>query len=586
MKKYTAEQLNILLDELLTYPHELPWLEWKHSNNDIERIGKYISALANSACIEKREFGYMIWGIDNESKNVVGTTFSPGIAKKGNQPLEIYLKNTLSPNIAFAFYQFEYNEKNIVLLEVEAAYRQPIMFKEDAFIRIGESLTELRNHPDLSAKIYRTVEKDWSAETIIGATIEDLAPEAIKAARERYSEKHRNDSFAEEIANWSTEEFLNKAKLTINGKITKAAIVLLGKPESTHWLNQSVVKITWNLLDNDNTSIDYQHFEPPLLLAVDRIFAKIRNITIRTMPDGTLFPVEITQYDSWVFREALHNCIAHQDYTLCRNIVIAEYPDRVQFSNIGAFAPETLENVLHDNGRPRFYLNRQLTEAMVELNMIDTIGSGIKRMFKKQQKRYMPMPDYIIYTEPEEMVQVILYGKILDGRYTKLLMRQTDLNLDEIILLDKLQKGVPISREAATQLRKKRLIEGRYPNIYPAEKIAVTTDKLEEYLDNKAYDDAFYIQKILEYLCKKGHANRQEITRLIKKHLSQQLSEVQKNQKIGNLLSVKMAARMKVIVNVGSRNKPAWELTDAGRIACKKSNTSCKKGCKNEICHK
>ena len=194
--------------------------------------------------------------------------------------------------------------------------------------------------------------------------------------------------------------------------------------------------------------IIHKHFEPPLLLTVDRIFAKIRNITIRTMPDGTLFPVEISQYDRWVFREALHNCIVHQDYTLCSSIVVAEYPDRVQLTNMGAFAPKTLENALHDDGRPRFYLNRQLTEAMVELNMIDTIGSGIKRMFKLQQKRFMPLPDYIITSDPD-MVRVILYGKILDERYTRLLIRQTNLSLDDIILLDKLQKGVPITKEAA-----------------------------------------------------------------------------------------------------------------------------------------
>ena len=580
MKKYSTEQLRTLLADLLSYSGELPWLEWKHSNDDPERIGKYISALANSACIEYREFGYMIWGVEDRTKIIKGTSFDPERRRKGNQPLEIYLKTAVNPNIAFAFHKFEYGGKPMVILEVEAAYRQPIMCGKEAFIRVGESLTELRKHPELEAKIYRTVGKDWSAEVVVGATRDDLAPEAIKVAREKYYEKHQNDSFADDIANWSDEKFLNKAKLTIDGKITKTALALLGKPESVHWLNPSVVKITWNLMDNDNTSIDYQHFGPPLLLAVDRIFAKIRNITIRTMPDGTLFPAEISQYDSWVFREALHNCIAHQDYTLCHSIVVAEYPDRIQFTNMGVFAPKTLENALLDDGRPRFYLNRQLTEAMVELNMIDTIGSGIKRMFKLQQKRFMPLPDYIISTDPE-MVRVVLYGKILDERYTRLLIRQTGLSLNEIILLDKLQKGGAITKEAAGQLRKNKLIEGRYPRIYPAADIAVKTEKIEEYLENKGYDDSFYIQRILEYLCQKGHANRREITRLIKKHLSQQLTDDQKNKKIGNLLSVKMASRMKLIVNTGIRSEPAWGLTDAGRLACKKANPSCKKG----ICH-
>ena len=578
MKKYTDEQLRSLLTELLSYPDELPWLEIKHGNDNPDEIGKYISALANSACTENRECGYMIWGVEDSTRIIEGTAFNPDHKNKDQQPLRIYLSRTLKPEIAFEFYSFEVDGKKVVILEVEAAYRRPISFQGTEYIRIGESRTELSKHPEEAAKIFRTVGKDWSAEGAVGATMEDLAPEAIKAARERYSEKHRSDSFAEEIETWSTEEFLNKAKLTINGKITRAALILLGKPESAHWLNPSVVKITWNLVDNDNTSIDYQHFEPPLLLAVDRIFAKVRNITIRTMPDGTLFPVEISQYDSWVFREALHNCIAHQDYTLCRNVVVTEYPDRVQFSNMGAFAPGTLEKVLHDDGRPRFYLNRQLTEAMVELNMIDTIGSGIKRMFKKQQKRYMPMPDYDISTIPEKMVRVILYGKILDERYTKLLMRQTDLNLDEIVLLDKLQKKVRISQEDAKQLRKKKLIEGRYPNVYPAAVIAENTQKVEEYLENRAFDDAFYVQQILNFICIKKSASRSDIRRWLKDKLSNALTDEQKESKIGNLLSVTMRGQG-LIHNVGGTGHSVWQLTPHGSEICRKNNPECKRKC-------
>lgn len=578
MKKYTDEQLRSLLTELLSYPDELPWLEIKHGNGNPDEIGRYISALANSACTENREYGYMIWGVENDSRIIEGTAFDPDHKNKNQQPLRIYLSRTLKPEIAFEFYSFEVDGKKVVILEVEAAYRRPISFQGTEYIRIGESRTELSKHPKEAAKIYRTVGKDWSAEVVVDATMKDLAPEAVKAARERYSEKHRNDSFAEEIETWSTEEFLNKAKLTINGKITRAALILLGKPESAHWLNPSVVKITWNLVDNDNTSIDYQHFDPPLLLAVDRIFAKIRNITIRTMPDGTLFPVEISQYDSWVFREALHNCIAHQDYTLCRNVVVTEYPDRVQFSNMGAFAPGTLEKVLHDDGRPRFYLNRQLTEAMVELNMIDTIGSGIKRMFKKQQKRYMPMPDYDISTTPEEMVRVVLYGKVLDERYTRLLIRQTDLSLDEIVLLDKLQKKVRISQDDAKRLRKDKLIEGRYPNVYPAAVIAENTQKVEEYLENRAFDDAFYVQQILNFICIKGSASRSDIRKWLKDKLSNALTDEQKESKIGNLLSVTMRGQG-LIHNVGGTGHSVWQLTPHGSEICRKNNPGCKRKC-------
>ena len=577
MKKYTDEQLNILLDELLSYPNELTWLEWKHSNDDPDTIGKYVSALSNSACDENREFGYMIWGIENATRNVVGTSFDPASVKKGNQPLEIYLRTNFRPDIAFNFFQFERAGKTMVILEVEAAYRQPIMWYGVAYIRIGEALTELRKHPSIEAKIFRTVGKDWSAETILGATVDSLDPEALKVAREKYQEKHQNDSFAADIPNWSDEVFLNKAKLAIDGKITKAALILLGKPESAHWLNPSVAKITWHLRDQDGMSIDYQHFEPPLLLAVDKVFSKIRNITLRVMPDGTLFPTEITQYDKWVFREALHNCIAHQDYLLCSNIVVTEYPDRIQFANAGTFVPGTVERALFDDGRPRFYLNRQLTEAMAELKMIDTIGSGIQRMFKLQQKRFMPMPDYSFDSDPE-MVRMILYGKILDERYTRLLMRQENLALRDIVLLDRLQKDVRIPKKDSDQLRKKGLIEGRYPNIYPAVTVAIQTQEVEDYLEHKAFDDAFYIQQILNYICIKGGASRNDIRKLLKDKLSSALTEKQKESKIGNLLSLTMK-NQGLIRNIGGTGHSKWQLTDLGQEICRKNNQGCKRKC-------
>lgn len=577
MSKYSNHDLEIIVRGLLEYPTEQTWFEFKQGNDNPERIGKYISALANSACAANQPNGYLIWGIDDTTHKVEGTLFDPDTAKKGNQSLRLWLHMQIRPELSFEFYQCVIDNRKVVVLELEAAYRQPIAFNGTAYGRVGESLQPLSELPEIASQIYRTVGKDWSAEILLEATRQDLDDEAVKIARERYSDKHKDDAFFPEIADWDDITFLNKAKLAIDGKLTRTTIILLGKPESTHLLREAVAKITWNLLDDDNNSLDYRHFGPPFLLAVDKLYAKIRNITLRTIPPGTLFPIEINQYDEWVFREALHNCIAHQNYSLCSSITVSECPDRVIFANAGNFLPGTIENALQDNRRPRFYPNKLLTEAMAELKMIDTIGSGIRRMFVTQKRRFMPLPEYQF--EPE-MVIATLFGKFLDERYTHLLMRQPDLALNDIILLDRIQKGVKIQKNDADSLRKKGLIEGRYPKIYPTETVAESTGKLDEYFDNKAYDDAFYVQRILEYLCRKGHANRQEISQLIKKHLSHQLTDSQKERRIGNLLSVKMSSRMKVIINRGSRSCPSWELTDAGRKACKKGNPRCKKDCK------
>lgn len=578
MNNYTTEQLCFLLESLLANATELPWLEWKSSNEDPETIGKYISALSNSACVEKQEFAYMIWGIEDKTKLITGTKFNPDEKRKGNQPLKIFLKTNIKPHLSFEFYKFLYNEKPIVLLEIEAAYRQPIMFYSDAYVRIGESCTELRKQPDLVSKIYNTLKRDWSAETIIGASIHDLDPEAIQIARKNYFEKHKNDSFASDIKNWNDLTFLTNARLIVDGKITRAALVLLGKKEASRWLNPSIARITWTLYETNGLPKDYCHFDPPLLLAVNKVFSKIRNVTIREMPDGSLFPVEISQYDNWVFREALHNCIAHQDYDLRHTIVVAEHPDRIQFSNMGEFQPGSIKSVLENTGRPRFYQNRLLTDAMVELNMIDTIGSGIKKMFIIQQERYMPMPEYTLTSGAEAEVQVTIFGKILDVRYTNLLMKRLDVPLNDIILLDKLQKRQKIEKSDAIRLRKKGLIEGRFPNVYPAAAISAEAQDVKGYLDRRACDDAFYIQQILTFLCVNKSASRNQIRDLLKDKLSITLTDEQKETKIGNLLAVTMKNRGLIQYKRGPKIS-AWELTNEGRKICKSNNQKCKLKC-------
>ena len=115
---------------------------------------------------------------------------------------------------------------------------------------------------------------------------------------------------------------------------------------------------------------------------VERVLAKVRNLRYRYLPDETLFPTEVDQYDPWVIREALHNCIAHQDYELRGRISIVETPDELIFTNVGSFIPGDVEKVIVQDSPPEIYRNPFLATAMVNLNMIETIGGGIKKMFR------------------------------------------------------------------------------------------------------------------------------------------------------------------------------------------------------------
>ncbi len=132
----------------------------------------------------------------------------------------------------------------------------------------------------------------------------------------------------------------------------------------------------------------------PILLAGDRLLTRIRNLTVRALPSGTLFPLEITQYDPWVIREALHNAIAHQDYRRSGRIIVIEFPDRVLLTNVDDFLPGDVETVIRQDAPQAIYRNPFLADAMVELNLIDTQGGGIKRMFEAQRRRSFPLPDY------------------------------------------------------------------------------------------------------------------------------------------------------------------------------------------------
>ena len=578
--KYTQKELESMLEEFRASPAEPSWLEFKTGLKDSVQIAKYISGLANVAAYAGSTHGYLVWGVQNGTHEIVGTDFDPDVVlAEKNQPLRLWLRLVVKPQIQYEFYSFEIGGIKVVMLEVEAAYRQPVTFRGCAYVRIGSSLTELSKAPKIAESIYRTIGHDWSAELLRGEGLDALDADALACAKREFAQKHKGERCIEDMAEWDDITFLNKARLAIDGELTRACILLLGKAEKAHLVRPAFARITWHLMDNDGNTLDFHHFGLPLLTGARDALARIRSIMLRVMPEGAFMPVEIQQYDAWVLREALHNCIAHQDYEKRCDVVVSEFPDRVVFANAGDFRPGSVESAVFGNSRPRDYPNQQLVDAMVELNMIDTLGSGIRRMFMTQKKNFMPMPDYDL---SDSEVKVTVIGKILDERFSRMLISKTDLPLDSVVALDAIQKGRRIERDMAVRLRKQKLVEGRYPKLYIASRLAEKTNRVEEYLEAKGYDDAFYMQKVLEFICMRKEATREEIDGLLLKHLSTVLTEEQKKRKIANLLSLKMQRRMKWIRNVGGRSRPLWVLTSEGKDACKKANNACKRTCKKD----
>jgi ATP-dependent DNA helicase RecG len=213
---------------------------------------------------------------------------------------------------------------------------------------------------------------------------------------------------------------------------------------------------------------------------------------------------------------------------------VVEEPDSLLFTNLGDFLPGSVDEVIRRDAPPEFYRNRFLAEAMVNLNMIDTIGSGIKRMFTKQRDRNFPMPEYDL-SEPGR-VKVRIIGKVIDERYSRMLMQRTDLDLFEVIALDKVQKGKPVTDEEFKMLKKRGLIEGRRPNLFVSAEVAAATETQADYIRKRAFDKQHYMKMIESYLKKFEVATRADLDKLILEKVSDALTSEQKNNLVTNLL--------------------------------------------------
>ncbi len=552
----TAE-LTALLDRLRAEPRETEWLEFKAKRHEPQALGEYLSALANSASLLGKPRAYLVFGIEDGTHAVVGTTFDPAAEHgKGNQLLPLWLSVGLRPNVGFEVYPFDYHNRRVVLFEINPAFDRPVKFYDTAFIRVGNSKTELSKYPEKERQLWNR-RVDWSAQICERATLSDLDEAAVTKARKEFSAKFFAQTTA--LADWNGATFLNKAKVTVQGRITNAALLLLGKPESSTLLNPAVARISWLLKNERNEELDYQHFDPPFLLAGDRILARIRNLTVRELPGGTLFPIEMTQYDPWVIREALHNCIAHQDYGLRGRIQVVETPDSLLLTNVGSFLPGNVETVIHQDAPLEIYRNPFLAEAMVNLNMIDTQGGGIKRMFQKQRGRFFPMPDYDL--TQTERVTVKIDGRILDERYARLLMSRTDLGLETIILLDRVQKRQAITQDEHKRLKAAKLVEGRFPNPVVAAQIAAVTGEKAKHIRDRGFDNQYYQDLVVNLIREHQPVKRQDIDDLLLSKLPEVLTNGKKFVKIHNIIG-KLSRKLRLIRNTGNRRSPQWVLSD------------------------
>jgi ATP-dependent DNA helicase RecG len=544
---------------LSNYPKENTSVEWKSykhlknsvSGNEGDDIISYVSAIANM------KGGVLILGLEDKTAKILGIENFHDYSSE-NLPFRIAGNciNLSTEGLSVEVFDTSDTLKTIWVLHIpKHKPRKPVIAHKKAWQRIGDSLilmTKEREEAILNESIH--ILNDWTAEIIEKATINDLDNNAILRAKSLYKVKNRHIEHL--IDEWDDFTFLNKARITINNKITRAAIVLLGKYEANHFLHPGSSTIMWVLQNSKGEKIDYQSFSCPLLLEVDKVFAKIRNLKYRYIKSDTLFPEEIDMYDPYVIREPLHNCIAHQDYEMGGRINVIEKESQIEFENQGTFLPGSINPLIFENFTPSFYRNKFLAEAMVNLNMIDTIGSGIKRIFEIQKDKFFPLPDYDLR---DKKIKVTVIGKVIDLEYAKLLANKKDLNLHEIFLLDRVQKNKSITSEETKVLKQKGYIDGKKGHYFISASIAEVTGEKIAYTRKKGFSTKIYSDILLESLQhhKKG-LSRKEVEQLVIHQFPESLSDSEKKVKLTGILT-KLRKENK-IRNSGTDSKPLWTL--------------------------
>lgn len=526
---------------LREYPQENARCEWKEFKNlknsfcgdEKNDVISYVSAIANM------DGGDLVIGVHDKTLEIVGTDTYNYDKQKAILRLTERCVNLSTEDLYIdELITDDTNRKVWVIHIPKHLPKRPVFAHNKAWQRIEDSLVEMtteRMSTILDEPIFS--ETDWSAQIVSDATIDDLDEVAIAKARMMFKKVHSRIPEAEVNA-WTVETFLSKCGIMKNGGITRAAIILLGKYESAFKLRPAVVQVTWTRRDEKQDVVDYEHFTVPFILTVDEILSKIENLTMREMPGGTLFPDTMKQYDDYTIREALHNCIAHQDYTMQQRINFVENPTYLYYSNAGSFIPGTLENALTNEEPQAYFRNECLCRAMVDFNMIDTVSRGIKKMFNEQWRRHFPMPDYEIDAKNRK-VSVRIYGNEINKQYTNLLKTNDSLTLWDCISLDAVQKGRTIHEDVAQNLLNRGLIEGEAPNYTISLGIAKATNQLQGYTKQKGLDKEKMKQMILQYLKNAGTdgAKRDSIYEYIKDVMPQVKTHEQQLRLLGDILS-------------------------------------------------
>lgn len=396
-----------LVDELRSHTSECQWLEFKKDNTDHEMIGKRCSALSNAARIEGRDTAYMLWGIEDETHKVLGTSFDPESRKVGGTVLQLWLANSLQPSITFSFRTVAHPDGRVVLLEIPAATGTPVSFNGIPYVRIGSATPKLTDYPERYQKLLERMqpyrwEHGVAAQYIRGDDILELLDYSQYF---RLTKQPLPDNRAGIFEKLAADRLIDR-DVSDRWNITNLGAVLFAARLSDFDASLARKAVRFVAYEGKNRAATVTHRldgQKGYAVGFEGLVNFLNDLLPKKEHIGALREAS-TVFPELAIRELVANALIHQDMTLTgAGPLIELFEDRIEISNPGEplVKPERMIDL------PPRSRNEALASLMRRMGMCEEQGSGLDKVLQLVEVSQLPPP---LFRSEQNTTLVTLYA--------------------------------------------------------------------------------------------------------------------------------------------------------------------------------
>ena len=402
----STEYLLSLLHELCKLPHETEWVEFKHNNADPEEIGEYLSALANAAALTGKVHAYLVWGVDNNTHEVIGTSFDPAKARVGNEELENWLLRLLNPKINFRFYPVRANDKDVVLLKIGAAFRHPVQFKKTEYVRIGSYKKKLKDFPEKERDLWRVFdqtpfEREIAAENVTSDEVLKLLDYPAYFDLLALPLPEGRDGILSALA---ADEMIAVGKGNKWNITNLGAILFAKKLADFRPLRRKAIRVILYKGESRVETVREQEGTKGYATGFEGLIGFVTNLLPSNEVIGQALRKEVPMFPELAIRELVANAVIHQDFHVSGTATMVEiFSNRMEVTNPGLPLVKT-DRFLDSPPKSR---NEALASFMRRIGVCEERGSGIDKIVFQTELYQLPAP---LFEATDEHTRAVLFA--------------------------------------------------------------------------------------------------------------------------------------------------------------------------------